>query len=73
MKNDDHQGQGGSFVIRDGKRVRVEQPTRNTDTGGARDASGRPLPGTVPPDRKPEPTPVEAAPAARQTRKPAAE
>jgi hypothetical protein len=43
MNNDEFQGQGGSFVMRDGKRVRVEAPTQPTDTGGARDADGKPL------------------------------
>lgn len=40
---DDFHGQGGSYEIRDGVRVRVEEPTAPTDTGGARDADGKPL------------------------------
>lgn len=83
MKQDEYAGQGGSFEIRDGKRVRIEAPTKATDTGGARDADGKPLPGTVPPDAsqpsasqpsdQPAALPETAQPAARQSRKPAAE
>jgi hypothetical protein len=66
MKKDEHQGQGGSFVMQDGKRVRMQEPTKPSDTGGARDAGGTPLPGTVPPRHERQPPPAEAVPPARQ-------
>lgn len=56
---DQHQGEGGTYVIQDGKRVRVDAPTQPTDTGGARDAEGKPL--FAPPADEP----VAAAPARR--------
>lgn len=46
MKTDEFRGTGGSFIKKDGKRVRVAEPTRPSETGGARDDKGAPLPGT---------------------------
>lgn len=70
MKHDEFAGQGGSFEIRDGKRVRVQAPTKSSDTGGARDPQGNPLPGTVPPVDQPAAEPPAPAPTARHQRKP---
>ncbi len=41
--NDEFHGLGGSYIIKDGKRERVEEPTKPTDTGGARNADGSPF------------------------------
>lgn len=49
MKPDEFHGEGGSFILKDGKRTRVEEPTKPTDTGGARDADGTSMAGTTPP------------------------
>jgi hypothetical protein len=39
---DEFDGQGGAFVMKDGKRVRVEEPTRDHPEGNrARDKDGR--------------------------------
>lgn len=44
--NDEFQGQGGRFEIREGKRVRVEEPTKDHPEGNcAREADGKPIPG----------------------------
>jgi len=43
-KTDEFHGQGGAYVMRDGKRVRVEAPTKDHPEGNRpRDADGRPL------------------------------
>ncbi len=60
---DEFHGVGGSYELRDGKRVRVQEPTRHSIGGGARDQEGKPLPGTVPPQESPA---AEAAPKARR-------
>lgn len=40
---DQFDGQGGRYEIRDGKRVRVEEPTKDHPEGNrARDAQGKP-------------------------------
>lgn len=44
---------GGSYEIRDGKRVRITPPTAETPGGGARDAQGRPYDAISP--EEPEP------------------
>ena len=42
--NDEFHGQGGAYVIRDGKRVRVEEPTKDHPEGNRpRDKDGKPL------------------------------
>lgn len=57
MNNDEFHGEGGSYEIRDGKRVRVAAPTQPSDTGGARDADGKPF--DAPQETAaPEPTPL---------------
>ena len=61
--DDEFHGQGGSYEIRDGKRVRVEEPTAMTATGGARDADGKPL--DLPPDAAIETTPTRRIRAVR--------
>lgn len=43
---DEFQGQGGRYEIRDGKRVRIEEPTKDHPEGNcAREADGKPIPG----------------------------
>ena len=57
---DEFHGQGGSYEIRDGKRVRIEEPTRDHEQGNrARTADGTALPG---PDAhlQPPATPADA-------------
>lgn len=42
---DEFAGQGGRYEIRDGKRVRVEEPTKDHPEGNcARDEHGKPFP-----------------------------
>lgn len=53
MKPDEFQGIGGRYEIRDGKRVRVEESTRPSDTGGARDADGKPFDAPAAVEEKP--------------------
>jgi hypothetical protein len=46
-EQDQHQGEGGAYVMRDGQRVRVEEPTKDHPEGNrARDASGKPIDAT---------------------------
>jgi hypothetical protein len=43
---DEFHGQGGRYEIRDGKRVRIEAPTKDHPEGNcARDADGKAIPG----------------------------
>ncbi|MEW6314131.1 MAG: hypothetical protein AB1513_08855 [Pseudomonadota bacterium] len=41
---DEFSGQGGSYVVKDGKRVRVEETVEHPDGNCARDADGQPVP-----------------------------
>lgn len=51
--SDEFDGVGGSYEIRDGKRVQVEAPTKDHPEGNRpRDSEGRPL------DVAPEPAPA---------------
>lgn len=51
---DEFHGQGGAYVVKDGKRVRVEEPTKDHPEGNrARDAEGRPLEVAPPPENPP--------------------
>jgi hypothetical protein len=41
---DEFHGQGGAYIVRDGKRVRVEDPTKDHPDGNrARDKDGNPI------------------------------
>lgn len=56
-KPDEFDGMGGAYVMKDGKRVRVEEPTRDHPDGNrARDKDGKPL------ERAPEPEQPAPAP-----------
>lgn len=74
MFNDEFNGQGGSFQIRDGKRVRIdEEQQRHPGGDRPRDADGNALdrpaevaPALVPPPA--DPAPAEAGPARRRGR-----
>lgn len=42
--SDEFEGQGGAYEVRDGKRVRVEEPTKDHPEGNRpRDEHGKPL------------------------------
>lgn len=48
--SDEFDGVGGAYVMKDGKRVRVSEPTRDHPEGNrARDKDGKPLEETSPP------------------------
>lgn len=71
-QHDEHHGQGGTYEVHDGKRVRTDKPQAQPRGGGARDKDGEPLDKPVDRiDRLPEPvkpawlTEVEAAQAAK--------
>ena len=43
-RQDEFHGQGGAYVVRSGKRVRVEEPTKDHPEGNRpRDRDGKPL------------------------------
>jgi len=43
-RQDEFHGQGGAYVVRSGKRVRVEEPTKDHPEGNRpRDKDGKPL------------------------------
>ncbi len=70
---DEFAGQGGSYEMRDGKRARVVEPTKNHPEGNcARDAEGRPVlgpeHGIVAAAPASEPAPERPKPGARTLR-----
>lgn len=70
-------GEGGRYVVKDGKRIRVEESTRDHPDGNRpRDSEGRALDGItgrpIEPE-EPKPAPAPAGVTSIRSRKPAAD
>lgn len=70
FKHDEFHGQGGTYEVRNGKRVRVDKPQEHPAGGGARNAKGDPVDephGKEPALPEPQPAPwAEAAKASAE-------
>lgn len=66
-QTDEFHGVGGSYVINEKtrKRERVEDPTKPSEGGGARDSDGKPLFAPAPPDAAADAPADKTKPAAR--------
>jgi hypothetical protein len=61
---------GGRYLVKDGVRTLIEEPTRDHPDGNrARNADGKPVAGPDETHANPAPKPAPAAPAAAQPRK----